>query len=671
MKFSFPFIKQFIPQLRSKAQAIETLTLYSFEAGDGGGETIEVKLPPNRYSDAASHFGIAKELAAKSDWTADSQMKKIQVADVGKFKTQKPAHIEVEVKEKMLCPRYEAAYLEGIKVGSSPDWMQNTLRECGLRPINNVVDVMNYVMLEVGQPLHAFDAAKVKNQHIVIRKAKRKEQITSIDDVRYELDSSMLLIADSSKPLAIAGIKGGRGSEVTEKTTRLIVESANFEPTSVYKTSKSLKLTTDASTRFSHTLSPALADLGLARALHLLEELAGAEVVECVDTLRKPLPRRIVKLDVNALNLLVGAEFSREEAAAYLRRLGFKQMRDNLWEVPAFRVDIETHEDLAEEIVRLFGFNKLKPKPPTVALCPSVTDDSIVFRDKVRLILAGLGVSEIYSNSFISDGEVSAFGWRESVVELSNPISGEFTHLRPSLTPLLLKASAKNLKFMSEVKLFEVGKTFERSKKRKIAERTAVGIVFASKQGERFFDLKAVATELLRGAGIVDYTLAEPAKSDWVRLFTKKFVVSETLLKIETSGKTIGYIGNVFHVEKDVWQSVCEINLEKLLSFAEGEEEYEPLPKFPAVMRDISMLVRANVRIGTVIAEIQLTNAKLIYDVDLIDEYVDRKKWQGRQSLTLRIVFQASDRTLTNEEVDKEMKKITSVLQKKFRAQIR
>lgn len=669
MRFSYSLIKQFIPQLKSKAQAMEMLTLYAFEAEDAGGDVIEVKLPPNRYADSASHFGIAKELTAKGDWTTDVQIKKVPVVDLDGVRTKPLEHLKVDVVERRLCPRYLAAYVDGVRVGPSPAWLKKALEDCGLRSISNVVDIMNYAMLEVGQPLHAFDAAKVKDDHIVVRKAKRGEKITSIDGVRYSLDLSMLVIADPSKPLAIAGIKGGTGSEVTEKTTRLIVEAANFEPASVYGTSKALKLTTDASLRFAHALSPALAEFGLARSLYLLKELAGATVVEYFDSQKKPLTRKILKFDVERCNRLIGAEFTKEEAASYLRRLGFKRVEKDLWEAPPFRTDIETHEDLAEEVVRLFGLNKLKAKPPVIALKPSVTDEIIVLKDKVRKILAGLGVSEVYSNSFISDDEVKTLGFNEEAVQLMNPLSRDLSYLRPSLAPLLLRAAEENMKFMSEAKIFEIGKIFWKDRK-KIIEHPVLGVVFASKRKLHFFELKGVVAELLRESGIVDYIFAEPAKSDWPREFTRKFVNPPTLLKIGSDGEIVGYIGNAFHREKEVWQNICEIDLDKLLELAEGENEYLPLPKYPSVMRDVSILVDGNARIGDVVEEVQLTNPKLIADVDLVDEYAD-PKWAGKQSLTLRVVFQAPDRTLTGGEVDKEMEKVTAALKKRFRAKIR
>jgi len=668
MKFSYSLIKNLVPKLRSKSELAEALNMRAFEVEGVSGDTLEINIQPNRYSDAASHLGIAREAAAILNL-------KLQIPKISSQMElkQKPENFDVLVRDKDLCPRYTAQYFENVGIKSSPDWMQKILKDCGLRPINNVVDTMNYVMLEVGQPLHAFDADKIKGSRIIIRKARAGESIISIDGEHYKLEPDTLVIADSDPPAggpqAIAGIKGGKTAEVSAATKRIIVESANFDPVSIYKTSKKLNLVTDASIRFSHGLSPELAIYGLNRTAELLREVVGAEPREIFDSLVKPQPRRVLKFNLQKFNDFIGSELTQKQVDGFLVRLGFKSAGKDLWEIPDFRTDIQNHEDLAEEVVRLFGHDVLKPKPPQVAIRPSETDELISFSDKVKKILTGLGLDEIYTRSFISREDADNFGFGARVQELENPVSSEFMFLRPSLTPNLFKAVQSNARYLNEVNIFEVGKVFYKDGS-KVAEKLFLGVILASREGKNFFELKGLGDELLTGLGLVDYAMVEPGKSDWAKSFTAGYLKDDSCLKIESDSVLFGYLGEFEHDFKDWHISVLEMALSDLLPLVRGEEEYEPIPKYPSVMRDVSLLIDSSVRIGDVIQAIQLSNQKLIYDVDLIDEYAD-EKWGNLGSVTLRIVFQAEDRTLRREEVDEEMGEIISLLQKRFKARVR
>ena len=668
MKFSYSLIKKLVPGLKSKSELAEALNMRAFEVEGVSGDTLEINIQPNRYSDAASHLGIAREAAAILNL-------KLQIPKISSQMElkQKPENFDVLVRDKDLCPRYTAQYFENVGIKSSPDWMQKILKDCGLRPINNVVDTMNYVMLEVGQPLHAFDADKIKGSRIIIRKARAGESIISIDGEHYKLEPDTLVIADSDPPAggpqAIAGIKGGKTAEVSAATKRIIVESANFDPVSIYKTSKKLNLVTDASIRFSHGLSPELAIYGLNRTAELLREVVGAEPREIFDSLVKPQPRRVLKFNLQKFNDFIGSELTQKQVDGFLVRLGFKSAGKDLWEIPDFRTDIQNHEDLAEEVVRLFGHDVLKPKPPQVAIRPSETDELISFSDKVKKILTGLGLDEIYTRSFISREDADNFGFGARVQELENPVSSEFMFLRPSLTPNLFKAVQSNARYLNEVNIFEVGKVFYKDGS-KVAEKLFLGVILASREGKNFFELKGLGDELLTGLGLVDYAMVEPGKSDWAKSFTAGYLKDDSCLKIESDSVLFGYLGEFEHDFKDWHISVLEMALSDLLPLVRGEEEYEPIPKYPSVMRDVSLLIDSSVRIGDVIQAIQLSNQKLIYDVDLIDEYAD-EKWGNLGSVTLRIVFQAEDRTLRREEVDEEMGEIISLLQKRFKARVR
>ncbi len=647
MKFSFPLIKKFVPGLKNKEEFIEALLMHSFEVADASGDILEVKLPPNRYSDASSHWGIAKEVAAILD---------LEIFDPEFFSFGgNLTDFKITVEDKNLCPRYTAAYFEDLEIRPSPDWLEKILKDCGLRPINNVVDIMNYIMLEIGQPLHAFDFDKL-DKELKIRKAKKGEEITTIDGNNFTLNGEMLVIADSKKILAIAGIKGGRGSEVTDSTKKILVESANFDSGLIYKTSKSLNLITDASMRFSRGITPILALLGQQRAAVLLRDIAQAKNSKFFDSIEKPFPRKILKFDIQEFNDFIGINLSQKEAGDYLIRLGFKDLGNNQWEVPVFRSDIEDHQDLAEEVIRLYGFDKLQSKPPRVAIKSTEFDDSILFKNKAKKILSGFGIDEIYNHSLIGENSKDFNLFKEEIknmehIELANPISEDRKYLRESLIPALSKNADDNSRFFERVFIFELGKIFS-SDSQKIYEKNALGIVLVDKSKDMFFELKGVINQLLKGLGLTDFMIRPTdIKKDGFNG-----------LIIESENKILGYL------MQKAGKNIAEIDFDKLLILVEGELSFTPIPKFPAVMRDLSFFVQGSERIGDIIGFIEQSNERLIFDVDLIDEY---KKSKELQSITLRIVFQAEDRTLTAEEIDKEIRKIISNLEKKFKIKLR
>lgn len=609
--------------------------MHAYETEEGGGNTIEVSVPPNRYSDSASHIGVAREASAVLGLKIQIPKPKFQINP----KTQS-SKLKIEVRDKKLCPRYTAEYFEGIKIAPSPKWMQEVLEDCGLKPINNVVDIMNYVMLEVGQPLHAFDADKIKGSKIIVRRAKKGEKITTIDGNNFTLLNSDLVIADSERALAIAGIKGGTGSEVTKSTKNIIIESANFDPVSIYKTSKRLGLKTDASLRFSHNLSKDFAIVGLNRAGDLLREVVGAKAKGGVDSSPSKPARRHIKFSIDRFNKFIGTDIKKENAYSILKQLGFL-VRNNKVEIPPLRTDVETEEDLFEEVARIQGFDKLVSKPPIVSLLLAEVDENKLFADRVRDLLIGFGFDEVKNPSFVSKGSSQA-------IELENPISKDKRYLRESLLGQLGDNIDSNFRFFRDVRVFEIGKVFRKSGKG-VNETYMLSLASGSKDHNTFFELKGVIDQLFKKLGLTDFFMAETD--------------SPHMLRIESDHTILGYL----HYHERI--SSTEINLETLRQSVEGEATFLPLPKYPAVVRDISIVVNRGVRIGDLMQAIQLMNVHLIQDVDLIDEYWVRD--EENQSITLRIVFRADDRTLSAKEVDKEMKKIESMVEEDFEGSIR
>jgi len=500
---------------------------------------------------------------------------------------------------------------------------------------------MNYVMLETGQPLHAFDADEIE-KGIIVRNAKNKEEVTSLDGVKYHLDEKDIVIADNKGPLAIAGVKGGKRAEVYKNTKRIIVEAANFDQVSIYKTMKKLPLVTDASLRFSHGLNPHLAIVGIDRATILLRNILGAKLLDSMDVSAKLPGKKVIEFDVDKFNKFIGLNLDKKSAITYLKRLGFiirdsKKTNSFLVEPSVLRDDINIFEDLAEEVVRLCGLNELKSLPPVVGLHPAEVQDDVVLKNKIRKILVGFGFSEVYNYSFVGQKDKDS-------LELENPISQDKKYLRISLS-LVLKGNLRaNSKDFGNIRIFEVGRVWSTK-----GESLHLGI--ALKEEDALLYLKGVLSHLLEGVGLVEILMRPDGKNH---------------LLIESDHDIFGSIEVVHKGE-----AVAEINLDNLVKLTLGENEYHPLPKYPAVMRDISIVVPTEVRVGEVMEVIDNLSLKDVEDVDLIDYF---EKFGGdpkKKSLTFRIVFRSGEKTLRDGEVDTEFAKVSRALTNSLKAVIR
>jgi len=658
MKFSYALIKKLAPGKYDEKTLAEKLNLMSFETVTLGGGILDISVPPNRFSDAASHLGVALETSVIFKSKLNDPFQKLPKFD-GKIKNP-----SVKIQDPKLCFRYMAAYVSGLKIGPSPKWLKDVLGDCGLRSINNVVDIMNYVMLEIGQPMHAFDADKLKGG-IVVRRAKKGEKIETIDNQKLNLDSGVLVIADSKQPIAIAGIKGGKSSEVSAETKNILVESASFNGVNIYKSSRKMGLVTDASSRFSHDLAPALAEYGMNRALALLQEIAGGKVSKPADAYPKKQSKKLLKLNIEKINKLIGYNFKEKELIQLFEKLGFEPVRSGkekgLWRVPDWRQDINNIEDLAEEAARFADYNRLPAQPPLVGIAMATEEELLLLKDRIRNFLSGAGFNEVYNYSFLSEKEIS-----NGAIPLVNPISNQFAYLRNSLAAGLSRNLNDNLRFNDEVRIFEIGKIFKDNHRQggagrgKVKETLTLGIGLASKNS--VLEIKGLLDTLFRQLGWTDYFMPDFNQPS-------NILRPAEALRIETGDHQVfGYLGSLSGIKNG---AAAEIDLEKLLKVVSGEKEFKPLSKYPAVTRDLSILVSKSVRVGELFALLQNISPKLIWDVDLIDFYEDPKLGVDKKSLTFRIVFQVDDRTLTDAEVDKEIAIIYKVLADRFDAEIR
>ncbi len=656
MKYSYTLLKKLVPAIKSKKDLLNKLNQYVFEAEDLEGDGIEIALSPNRFS-SNGHWGLAQEISAV--YGLKFKPPTFAKASAGKqnpISKPKPK-FQISVKTD-LCRRIMGQYFENIEVKESPRWMREILETCGFRPINNIVDITNYVMLETGQPLHAFDYDRLDGAHLIVRSAELIEELTTLDGQKFKLDPSVVVIADEKSPLDIAGIKGGKKAEIKEHTNKIILTSANFDGPAIYRIARKLNLITDASSRNAHNLTPALVELAIARAAKLIEELSNGERGGVKDVYLKKYPKKVIKFDIEKFNQLSGLNLKSAQAMGYLKRLGFKIDGAKV-EAPFFRDDVERFEDLAEEVVRLYGLNNLPSVPPHVPLRPSGYEDQIVLKDKIRKILTGFGLSEVYNYSFISRDDLENksagefFGMKSELV--ANPLSAEFEYLRTGLAPYLLKNIESNFRFFNQIKIFEIGHIFS-------PEKVMLGLAIGDKKEVSIFEMKGLVDELLEQLGLVERHYSDLN-------FEILFLNQRESLRIESDHKVIGYIGSVKGT--GARRVITEIDLDKLMKLIEDEKEYRPLSKFPSIMRDISLLVTRDIRVDKIMDLIKTTAPKYLDDVDLVDFYEDEKLGENMKSLTFRLIFLAEDRTLTDVEVDKEMQKISSVLIKDLGVEVR
>jgi len=642
MKISYNWLQSFFKKkLPVPEKLADLLTMHSFETElvekKGQDYLLDIDVLPNRAHDCLSHLGIAREIGALLGivpLSTSFQGLSPQVRPLARTHSQGQSlknFLKIEVKDKNLCPRYTARALDNVKVGVSPKWIQERLEVCGLRPISNIVDIANYVMLEIGQPLHAFDADKLKAKGeiktIIVRRAKKGEKITTLDDEKYDLDENILVIADEKNPVCIAGIKGGQGPGVDGQTKRIILEAANFSPQIIRQGSQQLNLKTDASWRFEHQLDPNLTEEAIDMAACLIQEIAGGEILDgTVDVYPIKIKPKKVKLDIKRIKSLLGVDIPAKEIKSILERLGF-QVRSQEVIVPTRRIDVSIPEDLIEEIGRLYGFEKISSQMPTATLIPPVRNEDLIYQNKVRDILTNLGFSEVYNYSFVSD----------KGIEVLNPVSQEQKYLRPNLAINLIKNVKENKKYFEEVRLFEIGKVFKKNKNKAIEKKKLGAVLFPAD----FYRLKGIIDTLLNRLRITDV---------WYDEATEKNIRAE----VKVGNDLLGWLGD----------NIFELDFEKIVELATEERIYLAPSKYPAMVRDIALLVERGTKVVEVLNLINAAGGQLVRDVDLFDMYEGEEIPQGKKNLAFHIIYQSDDHTLTDKEVNKLQEKIINALDK-------
>ena len=640
---------------------------------------FELEITPNR-PDCLSLIGIAREIRAET-----GNPLKLPTVDLQESSTNAGDLTSVTIDAPDLCPRYAARVIQGVKVAESPAWLQQRLASVDIGVINNIVDITNFVLMEYGQPLHAFDYDKLTENRIVVRRATDGEQITTLDEVERELTPDMLVIADAEKPVALAGIIGGYDSEITETTCDVLLESAYFNPSSVRATAKALGISTEASYRFERGADPGVVLAALDRAAQLIAELAGGTVCEgTVDVYPGQQPLTQIRLRPERVNFVLGTKLEAAEMAQILNRLGFEvNTTEEIYQVtvPAFRSDVTREIDLIEEIARVHGYDNIPTTLPKGDIPVPAPDPKIEVRRRIKHFLLGAGMMEAVNYSFCDPNcfdkiRLKADDPLRNTLQLRNPLSPEMSVLRTTLTPGVLENAQHNRNHQIDtIALFEIGSVFLHDGEEKEPERVAG--VLAGQVGEGvysdphrppdFFDIKGLVEGMLEVCGVVDWTLQ---KTDVPTFHPGRN--AEVLL----GDKRIGVFGEVHPVVLENYDLpykayLFEFDLEGLAEATTFAKRFEPISIYPKVARDLAIVVDKTVLSDMPTELIYTTGGDAVDSVRLFDVYEGEQVPEGKKSLAYTITYHSATETLTDKAVNALHDEVVKRLNQELGAELR
>ena len=641
---------------------------------------LEIAITPNR-PDALSHIGVARDIAALFD-----RELKIPVIDYVESSEQIDDFASVKILDTVNCPRYTAKVVKNITIKDSPDWLKNRLVSIGLRPINNIVDITNYVMYETGQPLHAFDLRLLAGNEIIVRSTKEVSTFTTLDSKERKLAPNTLLICDVEKPVAIAGIMGGENSEISNKTVDILIESAYFNTSSIRKTSKSLMLSTDASYRFERGCDPEGTVYAAERTAQLISELAGGDVAEgIIDVYPEKVKVTELRLRFERITRILGYEISREKILQILKSLGFKVIYESDEElhlsVPSYRPDVEREIDVIEEVARINGYDNI-PTISKISITLEQKHDESEFTDKIRETAAALGFSEMISNPLQSEKIASLIGDK---IQIMNPQSLDMAYLRTSLIPGVLNVISKNIKVgEKDLALFEIGDVFNKTNLGVIksfddlVESQKVIFAYTGKFSEKswnseekyydFYNLKGAIDNFLTKFSL-DNVLNDSYYHNDDTIFEFYFTKNQKNTIIGKGGKIKKSVLKHFDIEQDVFCFEFDIKLLKNIEI-KRKQFAEPL-KFPKSIRDFAFLFDKNITFEEVAGFIKSSSSKLLKSVSLFDLFESESLGENKKSMAFSLEYFSLDRTLTEEEVEKDFNNLISLVTKKFNATLR
>lgn len=670
MVFSYNWLQQYSSEKLPKPHTLaELLSLHAFQVEEvrkvKGDWLLDVDILPNRAHDCLCHTGVAREIAAIQKSTFKSPAFKSIRAQKGTL-----APLQVKIQDSSLVPRYAAIVVEGVQVRPSPKKVRQLLETVGVNSINNIVDLTNFVMLEMGQPMHAFDYDEIQGHTMTVRQAKEGEQLKTLDNQTFHLPGGALVIEDANRLIDLAGVKGGEVSGIKNRTRNIVLQAANFDSATIYTTKRSLKYTTCAATMYAHGISSELPMPALERAHFLLGEFGiQGKVVHLVDLYPKKERPTNVFLDMARVRSVLGISISQQEAARILRLLGCKVLsqKNRLAVVaPARRLDLTIPEDLIEELGRIKGYEKIPSAPSLVSLASPPASAELVWTERIRDVFLGLGFAESYNYSFWGIDDFTMFGFQRAdltnLVALENPVSEHFSHLRSSLLEHILKNTKTAQNHAWTPRIFEIGKVFRMSSG-SIQETQMLG---AAAAGANFYEMKGMCDILFQALGIAEawYDDYEPTPEHSSSALWQKGRCAE----LKVNSQEIGFVGEISsNIQRALKSSksigALHLNVDKLVQLATEERMYQAPPKFPSAFRDIAVFVPVPTKVAELMNVIHDAGGELVQDIDLFDVYEEEAIAGGKKSLAFHIVYQAQDRTLNAQEVDALHRKIIEAIE--------
>jgi phenylalanyl-tRNA synthetase beta chain len=645
---------------------------------------LDVNVTPNR-SDCLCILGMAREIAAL---TGQPLRPPIFKGLGGKGEIEKETAVVIESPD--LCPRYVAKLITGVRIGASPFWMRRRLQALGVRSINNIVDVTNYVMLEVGQPLHAFDFNQLEEKRIVVRTAESGESFTTLDNIQRSLPENALMICDGKKPVALAGIMGGLNSEVQPGSRNILLESAYFDPMGIRRTSKKMGLSTEASVRFERGIDPNGSLKAAERAAALMVAMAGGMMAAgAIDNYPRRMEPKKILLRAPRVNSILGTAIPHAEVPTYLQRLGLevKEAGKESFEVtvPTFRVDLDREIDLIEEIARLHGFNRIPVTIPSGTVMAEKENSLQRAAPRARSLLVGMGLREVITFGFISAKMLKDLGIqspdpRANSLRIQNPLSEDQAIMRTTLIPGLLQVVQTNINRQNlDLKIFELGRVFFPLPDRDLPEEieTLGGILTGQREEESwakpnekvdFYDLKGIIEVLLQGFGVPRCEFL-PEKED-------PFLHPGKACRLVAGGEILGVMGEAHARINELLEIkqvlyLFEINFKKLVDQVTDHPVFKPLARFPAVTRDLALIVDEGVPARDLVQTLEGVNPGLIQEITIFDLYRGKPIPAGKKSVAFRLIFQREDRTLTDLEVNELHREMVDLVAKRHGAILR
>ncbi|MBE0460986.1 MAG: phenylalanine--tRNA ligase subunit beta [Candidatus Aminicenantes bacterium] len=679
MKISLSWLKQYIDLDISAFELVDTLNNIGLMVDDWEEKENEVILDIETYAnrpDTLGHLGVARELAV-----ALGRPLKEQSWPLIELNEKTSDLINIKILDEDLCPRYCGIIVRGVQVGPSPDWLREKIKAIGLSPINNVVDVTNYVLFSTAQPIHAFDLDKLTGRKIIVRKAKKGESLISLEEDTLALSSDMLVIADEVKPVALAGVIGGQETSVSNETQDVFIESAYFDPVSIRKTSKKLGIKTEASYRFERGADESFPPQAALMAASILTQMGGKATKGILDIYSKPRKQKTIVLRNHRVAGLLGLEIQEEFIEETLSKLGFQieRTQKGVWQVksPPFRVDVEREADLIEEIVRFYGYDKIPAKlPPFETLEPALSPKRKAFQ-KLRQILFHYGFDEVVNFSFVNQEKEAKLQSGRKPIEIRNPVSSKASILRTTLIGGLLENISWNLNRGAEgVHVFETGNVYFWQSDSCIeqcmlalATTGRVGTTHWQSRNEKtdFFRLKSACEAFMNYLRYDPYVFCEEDHT--------YFELGHSL-SLHFKGEPVGFMGLVrrdildsYSIEDEVW--AAEFKLEMLLEKQAKKFQYRPVTRFPGISRDISFIASQEVTYQKIKAAVEKCSIPYLNQFYIYDRFSGPSIPKGKMSLSLRFVFCHPQRTLLAEEVDALQERIIKTLKAEFNFQLR